>query len=90
MSSRLFASAALCAPMAAKYLSQHGQLSQTQEAECADPEENTRRAICVMNPDGGSTASGVVKFEQPHWYAKCKIDGEFKGLSAGKHGFHIH
>ena len=29
-------------------------------------------------------------FTQPHFYSKCKIEGQFKGLAPGLHGFHIH
>ena len=53
--------------------------------ECAD----THYAVCVLNPDGGSGVSGVVKFTQK---AGCNvtIEAEIKGLSPGLHGFHIH
>ena len=43
-----------------------------------------------MNPEKGSTVSGVVRFDQPHFYSKCKISAEFKNLTPGLHGFHIH
>ena len=44
----------------------------------------------MLDPQPNQTASGVVHFEQPHFYSKCKITGEFKGLKQGLHGFHIH
>ena len=46
-------------------------------------------AICMMHPDGGSGVTGVVKLEQPQG-GKTKIVAEIKGLTPGKHGFHIH
>ena len=46
-------------------------------------------AICMMHPDGGSGVTGVVKLEQPQG-GKTKISAEIKGLTPGKHGFHIH
>ena len=58
--------------------------------ECNSGSEDVRRAICVLDPQPNQTASGVVHFEQPHFYSKCKINGQFKGLAEGKHGFHIH
>ena len=49
---------------------------------------NTNKAICVLHPTEGSETMGTVIFSQ-------KTDGMFviadvKGLSPGKHGFHIH
>ena len=52
-------------------------------------DSTTHYAICVMNPDGGSGVSGVVKFTQVEG-EKCKITAEVKGLTPGLHGFHIH
>ena len=49
----------------------------------------THYAICVMNPDGGSGVSGVVKFIQQEGQ-KVTIQAHLKGLSPGLHGFHIH
>ena len=57
------------------------------EAECVD---GTRKAICVLKPEPGSEATGVVHFEQPAFHAKCKINADFKNVPEGKHGFHIH
>ena len=41
-----------------------------------------------MNPDAGSNVSGVVKFIQVG--DTIRINGVFKNLPAGKHGFHVH
>ena len=46
-------------------------------------------AVCVMNPDGGSGVSGIVKMCQAEGQ-KCKIVADIKGLTPGEHGFHIH
>ena len=49
----------------------------------------THYAICVLNPDGGSGVSGVVKMMQ-RTGQKVQIQASINGLTAGKHGFHIH
>lgn len=46
-------------------------------------------AICILNPDGNSGVSGVVKFAQPSG-GKTIVHATIKGLKAGKHGFHVH
>jgi Cu-Zn family superoxide dismutase len=46
------------------------------------------RAVCILNADGGSGVTGQVIFEAVG--GKTKISAEIHGLSAGKHGFHIH
>ena len=89
MSKRAFASATIGMPFFANYLNKFGP-QQRNKDECADPAEETRRAICILDPQPNQIASGVVRFEQPHFYSKCRITGQFKGLTPGKHGFHIH
>ena len=49
-----------------------------------------RKAICVCATEPGQTAYGVVYFTQASADSKVNIKGTFKGLSPGKHGFHIH
>lgn len=49
----------------------------------------THYAVCVLNPDGGSGVSGVVRCSQVEGQ-KVKISAEIKGLTPGQHGFHIH
>ena len=90
MSQRLFGSAIVGVPLLAQYMKMSQNNQASNNAECADPSVDVRRAICVLDPQPNQTASGVVRFEQPHFYSKCQIDGKFKGLTAGKHGFHIH
>lgn len=46
------------------------------------------KAICVLTGDKG--VSGVVKFSQASADAPVEITGEIKGLTPGKHGFHVH
>ena len=52
--------------------------------------DSARQAICILVPEKGQTATGVVKFLQEHSYGTTKILGEFKNLTPGKHGFHVH
>ena len=51
--------------------------------------EGTLFAICILNPDGGSGVSGLVKFvKEPG--KKVHVSGEVTGLTEGLHGFHVH
>ena len=52
-------------------------------------EKKTYYAVCIMNPDGNSGVSGVVKYTQVEG-EKVKVHAEIKGLTPGLHGFHIH
>merc|ERR1711935_704256 len=54
-----------------------------------DMEAKQHFAVCVMNPDGGSGVSGIVKMTQTEGQ-KVKIVADIKGLTPGQHGFHIH
>lgn len=50
-----------------------------------------RRAVCILNPEAGQTAKGVVQFVQTSYLAKTQVEGSFEGLTPNhKHGFHIH
>merc|ERR1740130_907052 len=86
MTSRLIAQAVIGTPFVAGYLYKKN-MQTVSEPECVDV---TRKAICVLDPQPNQTASGVVHFEQAHFYSKTKISGTFKGLAEGNHGFHIH
>ncbi|RVE63935.1 hypothetical protein OJAV_G00141090 [Oryzias javanicus] len=46
------------------------------------------KAVCVLK--GTGETDGVVHFEQENDSAPVKVTGEIKGLTPGKHGFHIH
>ena len=52
-------------------------------------ESKVHYAVCVMNPDGGSGVSGIVKMTQTEG-GKTKVVTDVKGLTPGHHGFHIH
>lgn len=52
-------------------------------------DSETTYAMCILHPDGNSGVSGVVKFAQPSG-GKTVVNATIKGLSAGKHGFHVH
>ncbi|WP_269539178.1 superoxide dismutase family protein [Cerasicoccus fimbriatus] len=46
------------------------------------------KAIAVMTPTKGNTASGVVTFEKQK--DGVKVSGKISGLTPGEHGFHVH
>ncbi|KAJ2372390.1 hypothetical protein IW150_004139 [Coemansia sp. RSA 2607] len=46
------------------------------------------KAVAVLKGDSG--VSGVVTFTQADENSKIQVHVQIKGLSAGKHGFHIH
>ncbi|KAK9968297.1 hypothetical protein ABG768_002629 [Culter alburnus] len=46
------------------------------------------KAVCVLKGDGQVT--GTVRFEQEAEKSPVKLSGEITGLTAGKHGFHVH
>ena len=65
----------------------------SKKAQVGDCEEKdtTVRAICVLNPEAGQVARGVVHFEQKNESSKTLVTGFFKNLSENHlHGFHIH
>ncbi|MCA9133707.1 MAG: superoxide dismutase family protein [Planctomycetales bacterium] len=45
-------------------------------------------AICLLQAVGDSQVSGTVRFRQVD--AGIHVSGEVRGLSEGKHGFHVH
>uniref|UniRef100_D5LGN8 Superoxide dismutase [Cu-Zn] n=2 Tax=Ctenopharyngodon idella TaxID=7959 RepID=D5LGN8_CTEID len=46
------------------------------------------KAVCVLKGDGQVT--GTVYFEQEGEKSPVTLSGEITGLTAGKHGFHVH
>mmetsp|Transcript_39158 Transcript_39158/g.34846 ORF Transcript_39158/g.34846 Transcript_39158/m.34846 type:complete len:166 (+) Transcript_39158:61-558(+) len=52
-------------------------------------EDQTIYATCILQPDGGSNVSGLVKFIQEK-NKPVLINATVKNLSKGEHGFHIH
>ena len=87
MTSKFLISAAASTPLLYSYLQTSAKF---QDSVCDEGADEIRRAICVLDPQPNQTARGVVRFEQTHFYSKCKIDGKFTGLSPGMHGFHVH
>ena len=60
---------------------------------CAPAEETAQepiplRARAELNPTEGNIVSGTVYFEQAN--EEVTITADLNGLSAGKHGFHVH
>lgn len=65
--------------------------SQVQAAEKGGSDMNStkiKKAICVLQPTLGNDVAGVVTFTQEA--DGVKIVADVKGLSPGKHGFHVH
>ena len=50
--------------------------------------EPITKAICVLYPTVGSTASGLVTFTKTD--SGILVSARITGLSEGKHGFHVH
>jgi Cu-Zn family superoxide dismutase len=53
-----------------------------------DNNKNLLSAVCILYPTEGNETSGMVKFTQTP--EGIKIVADVKGLTPGKHGFHIH
>jgi superoxide dismutase, Cu-Zn family len=54
----------------------------------SEVKHDIQRAICVLNPTEGNTVTGTITFTQS--VDGVVVKGDIKGLSPGKHGFHIH
>jgi Cu-Zn family superoxide dismutase len=67
-------------------------LSQTVSTNAADeapaPDHGVTKAICVVQPLGGSKVSGQVVFTKQA--DGVEIAAELTGLAPGEHGFHVH
>ncbi|TFK06850.1 Superoxide dismutase [Cu-Zn] [Platysternon megacephalum] len=48
----------------------------------------TVKAVCVLK--GESAVTGVINFEQQQDNGPVTLSGSIKGLTEGKHGFHVH
>ncbi|CAG5126751.1 unnamed protein product [Candidula unifasciata] len=48
------------------------------------------KAVCVLSAGTVSTVTGTITFTQEKVGDKTVVSGEVKGLTPGKHGFHIH
>ncbi len=51
-------------------------------------EHQLDHAVCVLQAVGGSGVSGVIRFDRKD--DTLHVSGTVKGLTPGKHGFHIH
>jgi superoxide dismutase, Cu-Zn family len=51
-------------------------------------DSTTARAVAVLHPTKGNTASGMVRFEAAA--EGVRVVADLTGLAPGKHGFHIH
>lgn len=47
-----------------------------------------QKAICVLYPTQGNNVSGIITFTRTD--SGIKVVADLKGLSKGRHGFHIH
>jgi Cu-Zn family superoxide dismutase len=50
--------------------------------------EKITKAVAVLHPTRGNNVGGTVTFSQMN--NSVKVEADLKGLSPGKHGFHIH
>lgn len=51
-------------------------------------ESPVQKAVCILYPTAGNSVSGVITFTQTP--DGVLVSGDVKGLTPGKHGFHIH
>lgn len=60
----------------------------TDKKETTKPATDFTKAVAVVHPTADSEVSGTVTFQKVK--EGVRVQGSFKGLSQGKHGFHIH
>lgn len=61
----------------------------TVDADGSEPATTKRQnAVCILRPVGASGVSGALHLVERG--GKIEIRGEIRGLTPGKHGFHIH
>jgi Cu-Zn family superoxide dismutase len=80
-------------PFSLYYTYQIYSESSTKNNVCNDTNmlDRAKKAICIMNPDGDSTAKGIVEMGQIQPNRPVHIKAVFTGLAVNsKHGFHIH
>lgn len=64
------------------------QNSNAQTHEHKADQSKVNKAICVLYPTQGNIVSGTIMFNAAEGGVKVVVD--LKGLTPGKHGFHIH
>lgn len=64
------------------------QQPEQQEQEQMEPATDFTKAVAVVHPTEGNEVSGTVTFQKTE--KGVRVQGNFEGLSAGRHGFHIH
>lgn len=62
--------------------------SMKQDQSLTNRTVTVKKAICVLHPTEGSSVSGTVTFSSST--TGVKVVANLKGLTPGKHGFHIH
>ena len=68
-----------------------GYMNQSKGTSDCSPADVLKKGVCILDPQPGQKAKGVVFFEQEGLYQPTKIRAEFTGLDyMGIHGFHIH
>lgn len=64
------------------------QQSDDQKKKTTKPAPAFTKAVAVVHPTANSEVSGTVTFQKVE--KGVRVQGNFTGLSQGKHGFHIH
>jgi Cu-Zn family superoxide dismutase len=64
------------------------QQEMEQEEKTTEPATDFTKAVAIVHPTDNGDVTGTVTFQQEG--DSVRVQGEFDGLSEGKHGFHIH
>jgi len=65
-----------------------GSAQQDQDETKKSDKASFKKAVAVLHPTEGNTASGIVTFTKVE--EGIRIEADLSGLSEGMHGFHIH
>jgi Cu-Zn family superoxide dismutase len=80
-------SALIIALLYSIFVINNSQAFQIKESE-KQSQPNIKKAICILSPTQGNDVTGIITFTSTE--QGIKIVADVKGLSKGKHGFHIH